>query len=87
MFRDRTGLIVWVNDLRSTRPLERLGSVHYASKRMNYAVMYVNAEQQDQVIQQLQKLPFVKKVELSLRKNIKTDYNSKHADKTSFYGL
>ncbi|MFD2670216.1 YlbG family protein [Marinicrinis sediminis] len=85
--RERTGLIVWVQDLRSSKPLERLGSLHYTSKRMNYAVLYVPTDQKDQVIQQLQRYPFVKRVELSMRKDIKTEYSSKIPDKTTMYSL
>lgn len=82
--KERVGIIVWYKELRSSRPLERLGSVHYTSKAMNYAVLYVNSEQQEAVIQQLEKYPFVKKVELSMRKEIKTDYDSKKPDETFF---
>ncbi len=85
MFTERAGLIVWVNDLKSAKNLERYGTIHYISKRMHYVVMYVNADRSEDTMKQLQKLPFVKKIERSYRNEIKTEYNSNIPDKTRFY--
>lgn len=75
MFRERSGLIVWVTDARPARQLERYGTLHYISRRMNYAVMYVDADKAEDVTQTLQKLPWVLKVERSYRNEIKTEYS------------
>jgi uncharacterized protein YlbG (UPF0298 family) len=86
LFTDRSGLIVWVNDLKAAnKHLERYGSVHFISKRLHYAAMYVHASKLDETMKQLQKLPFVKKVELSYRNEIPTEYSSNVADKSRFY--
>jgi uncharacterized protein YlbG (UPF0298 family) len=85
MFRERTGLIVWVSDPKSARHLDRFGTVHYISKRMNYAVMYIYADRYEETVRQLQKQSFVRKVERSYRNEIKTEYNSNMPDKTRFY--
>ena len=85
MFRERTGLIVWVSDPKSARHLDRFGTVHYISKRMNYAVMYIYADRYEETVRQLQKQSFVRKIERSYRNEIKTEYNSNMPDKTRFY--
>lgn len=85
MFPERTGLIVWVNDLKSARNLDRYGTIHYMSKKMQYVAMYVNADRVEETIKNLQKYPFIKKIERSYRNEIKTEYSSNIPDKTRFY--
>jgi len=85
MFRERTGLIVWVTDLKPAKNLERFGTVHYMSKKMLYVVLYVFSERLEETVRQLQKLPYVKKVERSYRNEIKTEYSNQTTDKTRFY--
>jgi len=87
MFIDRSGIIVWVNDVKAARNLERYGSLHYISKRMQYAVLYVHTDRLDDTLRHLQRLPYVKKVERSFRSEIKTEYSSNTPDKTRFYTL
>lgn len=85
MFPERTGLIVWVNDLKSSKHLEKFGSIHYISKRMHYVVIYMNADKAEEAIRAIQKYPFVKKVERSMRSEIRTEYSSNVPDKTKLY--
>jgi uncharacterized protein YlbG (UPF0298 family) len=85
MFTERVGLIIWVNDLKATKNLERYGTVHYTSKKMQYVVMYVHADVLDETVRNLQKLPYVKNVERSYRTEIKTEYSSNVTDKTKLY--
>jgi uncharacterized protein YlbG (UPF0298 family) len=87
MFTDRSGLIVWVSDIKPAKNLEKYGTVHYISKRMNYVAMYVHTEKLEETQRLLQRLPYVKKVEKSLRKEIKTEYDKSIPDKTRFYSL
>jgi uncharacterized protein YlbG (UPF0298 family) len=87
MFTDRSGLIVWVNDVKAARNLDKYGSLHYISKKMHYAVLYVNTDKMDEIVRNLMRLPYVKKVERSYRNEIKTEYNSNMPDKTRFYTL
>ncbi|WP_442603884.1 YlbG family protein [Paenibacillus sp. KN14-4R] len=87
MFTERSGLIIWVNDLKYSKNFERYGIVHYVSKRMNYVVLYVHTERLEDVQRNLQRLPYVKKVEKSYRGEIKTEYESDIPDKTRFYTL
>ncbi|MBU7319916.1 YlbG family protein [Paenibacillus oleatilyticus] len=88
MFTERSGIIVWVSDLKAAgKHLDKYGNVHFISKRLHYAAMYVYSSRLDETMKQLQKLPFVKKVERSYRNEIKTEYNSNVPDKTRFYSL
>ncbi|RAV19932.1 YlbG family protein [Paenibacillus contaminans] len=85
MLTQRSGLIVWVNDLKPAKNLERFGSIHYMSKKMHYVVMYIHADKLDETVRNIQKLPYVKKVERSFRNEIKTEYSRNVPDKTRSY--
>jgi uncharacterized protein YlbG (UPF0298 family) len=87
MFVDRSGIIVWVSDTKAARNLERFGSVHYISKKMQYVAMYVHASKLDETVRNIQKLPYVKKVEPSYRNEIKTEYSNDGPDKNKFSTL
>ncbi|MBB6735879.1 YlbG family protein [Cohnella zeiphila] len=86
-FGERTGYIVWYSDWKAARGLDKYGALHYMSRKMSYAVLYVNAESAEDTLRLLQKLPYVKKVERSYRNEIKTEYERNVPDKTRFYGL
>jgi len=85
MYPQRTGLIVWVSDLKQTKQLEKFGTIHYVSKRMHYVVLYVNADKAEDTTKALQKYSFVKKIERSFRNEIRTEYNSNVPDKANLY--
>ncbi|MFC3344257.1 YlbG family protein [Paenibacillus abyssi] len=87
MFLERIGFIIWVSDLKAARSLEKYGSIHYMSRKMHYVVIYMNAERADDTVRNIQRLPFVKRIERSYRNEIKTEYNSNVEDKTRFYSL
>lgn len=87
MFVERSGMIIWVSDIKAARNLDRYGTVHYISKKMHYVAMYVNASKLDETMKAIQKLPYVKKVERSYRNEIKTEYSSNMPDKSRFYTL
>ena len=85
MIQERTGLIIWLQDLRQVKNLEKFGLVHYVSRKLNYAVLYIHSDRVNEFSAQIQRLPFVKKVERSYRSEIPTEYNSNIPDKTRFY--
>lgn len=72
---ERLGLAVWVNDLKSARSLGRMGNIHYVSKRLKYVYLYIDGKTADQVIQRIEQLPYVKRVERSQRRNICFDFH------------
>lgn len=84
MFLERSGIIVWLHDPKAARNLDRYGNIHYISKKMNYVVLYVNANRLDENMKVIQNLPYVKKVERSLRDEIPTEYNSKSNEKIKY---
>lgn len=85
MFNDRAGLIIWVSDLKNVKHFERYGNIHYVSKKMFYVVLYTDASQAEQTMKQLQKMPYVKKIEKSHRHEIRTEYSTNIPDKTQIY--
>jgi len=87
MFAERSGYIIWVSDVKAARNLEKYGSVHYISKRMHYVVMYVNADRADEIMKNIRRLSYVRKIERSYRNELKTEYSSNIPDKTSYYGM
>ncbi|WP_339061636.1 YlbG family protein [Tepidibacillus marianensis] len=70
MIPKRAGLVIWVNDLRAARNLERTGNIHFISRRLKYVVMYINERDLRKTISYLERLPFVQKVERSYRSEI-----------------
>lgn len=82
---ERVGAIVWVNDIKSARGLEKFGSVHYISKKMKYVVLYMDASQYESAAIQISKFPYVKSVERSYRTEIKTEYSNSSPDKAKSY--
>lgn len=74
MVKARVGLIVWLKHTRESRALEKIGHLLYLSRRMKYAVIYVNESEVNQKIQQLKKLPFVTRVERSYMHEVPVHY-------------
>lgn len=87
MFSERTGYIVWVSDLKAARTLDKYGSVYYMSRKLHYVVIYMDTVRAEDTIRNIQRLPFVKKIERSYRNELKTEYSSDTEDKTRFYSL
>ncbi|MNW03954.1 hypothetical protein D3C71_1999640 [compost metagenome] len=54
---------------------------------MHYAVMYVNAERAEEVMKNVRRLSYVRKIERSYRNEIKTEYTSNGPDKSRNYGM
>lgn len=72
---NRRALIIYLKQLKYVRQLRRYGVIQYVSKKMKYVVLYVNEGQVDSLQKTIRQLPGVIKVEISLRPDIKTDYN------------
>jgi uncharacterized protein YlbG (UPF0298 family) len=85
MIVERRALIVWLHDIKQSKGLERFGSLHFVSRKLRYAVIYLNADRIEATMQQLEKLSFVRKVEHSYRGDIKTEYSSNMPDQTRSY--
>jgi uncharacterized protein YlbG (UPF0298 family) len=71
MFAERIGYIVWFNDWKAARGLDKYGTLHYLSRKMHYAVLYVNAENAEEAVVNLERLSYVRKIERSYRGEIR----------------
>jgi uncharacterized protein YlbG (UPF0298 family) len=80
--QQRIPFIVWVNDTRAARNLERFGNVHYISKKLKYVVIYMDPSQSQPNMERMQKLPYVKRVEPSLRHELPTEFSSSFKEKS-----
>ncbi len=60
--QSRTNLVVYVSSLRQVRQLKRYGHLEYVSKRMRYAIIYVNEDEAKETISRLKQLRFVKRI-------------------------
>lgn len=67
---DRQEIVVYLYSTRNTRQLQQYGHVQYVSRRMKYAIVYVNKQVSDRLIEEIEQIDFVKSVELSPRKEI-----------------
>ncbi len=66
MRKKRQGLIIWYKHRSNLRHIRRYGHLIYASKRLKYALLYVNEAELEDIEQKLQKHAFVKQVDRSI---------------------
>lgn len=85
MFVERQGLIVYIHSVKQAKGLRRYGNVHYVSRDLKYAVLYVNMNDAEAVMKKLQSLPFVKEVKPSYKPYLKTEYENSKPDKAKEY--
>ena len=81
----RQGLIVWFQHMKNLRQIKRYGHLLYASKKMRYAVLYVNSDEIADVELRLQKLSFISKTDRSSKPFINTTYENAIPDKAKQY--
>lgn len=74
-FEGRTGLIVWLNSKRSVKRLMNFGLLHYVSKKMDYAIIYVDTKKLEQTMERLKKEKYVKSVEESHMRDLPINYD------------
>lgn len=85
MRTNRQGLIVWFQHMKNLKHIKRYGHMIYASKKLKYAVIYVNQERLEDVENKLLKHSFVSKVDRSQKPFIRTDYENAIPDKAKQY--
>ena len=73
-FEKRTGLIVWLHSKKNIRRLMNFGVLHYVSKKMNYAILYVPTEKVEKIVGRLTKENYVKSVEVSQLRDLPIHY-------------
>ncbi|AIF43864.1 YlbG family protein [Virgibacillus sp. SK37] len=82
---DRQSLIVWFQHLKNIKQIKKYGHLIYVSKRMKYAVIYVNQDEIERIEQKLLKLAFVSKIDRSYKPFIETNYENAKPDKAKQY--
>jgi len=85
MFVQRQGIIIYLQSLKQSKILRKFGNIHYVSKRLKYVVLYCNMDDVERTIERLKKFHFVKKIDLSLKPFIKTEYESKNSERNKEY--
>ncbi|HLR80315.1 MAG TPA: DUF2129 domain-containing protein [Bacillota bacterium] len=81
----RQGLIVGLQHMKKLRKIKKLGHLIFASKRMKYAVLYVNQSDIERVEKQLHRYPFVTKVFRSYKPCVRTKYENALPDQAKKY--
>ncbi|HEY4602396.1 MAG TPA: DUF2129 domain-containing protein [Cerasibacillus sp.] len=82
---ERQGIIVWFQHRKNLKKIRRYGHLLYASKRMKYAVLYVDQDKIDDIERRLLEYPFVSKVERSYKPFVSTTFEYVMPDKAKQY--
>lgn len=82
---NRQGIVVWFQHMKNLRQLRRYGHLVYTSKKHRYGIIYVNQDDLEHVMEQLDRLHFVSKIEPSYKPHIRTDYENAKPDKAKEY--
>lgn len=81
----RQGLIVWFRQMKNVKQLKRYGHLISVSRKLRYAVIYVDRDQIEERVSRLERLPFVKKVDRSYKPFIKQDFDNTKVDEAKEY--
>ncbi|WP_347860680.1 DUF2129 domain-containing protein [Salimicrobium sp. PL1-032A] len=81
----RQGIIVYFQQMKNVRHLKKYGHLIHASKRQKYALIYVNQDEIDEKMDMLRKLPYIQRVELSYKPEVRVDYENAKPDKAKEY--
>lgn len=84
-FGNRQGIIVWVHSLKQVKQLKRFGNIHYVSKKLKYIVIYMDMDRVEDAVDRIKSLSFVKKVDLSYKPFLKTEFENSKPDKAKEY--
>lgn len=81
----RQGLIVWFQHMKNLKQIKRYGHLLYASRRLKYAVIYVDQEDLEVTAGKLLKLSYISKIDYSYKPFIQTDYQNAILDEAKQY--
>ena len=74
--KERRGIYVYFKNFKDIAKLEKYGNFISHSKRGRYACLYVDEKKLSQVVSELEKKKFVKKVEISELVDLSFDFNT-----------
>ncbi|CAM2827554.1 YlbG family protein [Fructilactobacillus fructivorans] len=77
---DRTELIVSTYSIRQVKNLKKFGDIQFVSKKMHYVIIFVDNKELDTTIQEINKLRFVKKVDVSPTVDLAIDFGEVNAE-------
>lgn len=81
----RQGIIVWFQHMKNIKQLKRYGHLLYASKKLKYAVIYVDQTELEDIENKILKLSFVSKIDRSFKPFVQTNYENAKPDKAKQY--
>lgn len=81
----RQGIIVWFQHMKNIKQIKRYGHLLYASKKLKYAVIYVDQTELEDIENKLLKLSFVSKIDRSFKPFVQTNYENAKPDKAKQY--
>lgn len=81
----RQGIIIWFQHKKNLKHIKRYGHLIYVSKKLRYAVLYINQDELDETMEELLRFPFISKVIPSYRPFLKTDFENALPDKAKQY--
>ncbi|SET29933.1 Uncharacterized protein YlbG, UPF0298 family [Oceanobacillus limi] len=81
----RQGIIVWFQHMKNLKQIKRYGHLLYTSKKLKYAVLYVDQSAIEEIEAKLSKHSFVSRVDRSFKPDIRTDFENAKPDKAKQY--
>lgn len=81
----RQGLVIWFQHMKNLRQIKRFGHLIYVSKKMRYAVLYVNKAEIETIEERLHKYSFVHKIDRSQKPFIATTFENSEPDEAKQY--
>ncbi|WP_217585702.1 YlbG family protein [Lentibacillus saliphilus] len=85
MIKERQGLVIWFQHMKNTKHIKRYGHLIHVSKKLKYAVLYVDRDQIDIVEQKLLRQSFISKIERSYKPFVQTNFENAKVDKAKEY--
>ena len=81
----RQGLIVWFQHMKNIKQIKRYGHLISVSRKLRYAIVYVDQDKVKEKANQLEKLPFVSRVDFSYKPFIKREFDQSKDDEDKEY--
>lgn len=75
LVQHRIGLVIWLYTPKYVNKLKNFGLLHYVSRKLNYAVLYVDEQEVEKTMNQLQSLHFVREIERSYQTEMPYTYD------------
>lgn len=85
MDNKRRGIVVWFQHRKNLKVIKRFGNLIYVSRKLKYALLYINEDSYEKTKEKLQKYSFVSKVDESYRPFLRTEYENALPDEAKQY--